>query len=163
MRAARIRVLTAVLAVGSGLPVLHADQVKDVKVVNTPNVNIDAVREPFQMELRFDTPDGFSEFTAEFEVPAGKRLVLEQVSGVSTPPFGQTIRYFSLRTTVAGEFAFHTIPVTFNGFVDWVGCQQVRLYADPGTLVKLSAPRAGGSAGAFQTVATISGYFVTVP
>lgn len=153
-------------------PGLSADAVKDVNVVNTPTVqaqqagdwavSIDASREPFQHELRFTTPDGFSEFTDQFTVPAGKRLVLEQVSAVAAPPVGQIVRYFSLRTTANGVFAFHTVPAAFNGFVDFTGCQQVRLYADAGTDVKLSSPRSAGT-GSFLTVATVSGYLIPMP
>jgi hypothetical protein len=157
-----------ILASGHGL----AETAKDVNVVNTPtvqsqqsgdwSVNIDKTREPFQRSVVFTTPAGFSQFFGEFTVPEGKRLVIEQVSAISLPPSGQIVRNYVLITTVDGALAFHTIPSTFNGFADFVGCQQVRVYADGGTLVKLGAAR-DTSTGSYETVGAVSGYLIPMP
>ena len=164
--------LAAAIAAAAPAAGVRAENAKDVNVVNTPteksqqagewNVSIDGTRQPFQHQLRFTTPDGSAEFTDSFTVPEGKVLVIEQVTATATPPIGQVVRLFSLRTTAGGVFAFHTVPAAVNGSGDFLGCQQVRLYADPGSLVQLSAPRSANT-GSFLTVASVSGYLIPAP
>jgi hypothetical protein len=145
---------------------------KDVNVVNIPtvdarqsgawNVGIDLARTPFQESLNFLIPDGEAFGLDEFTVPAGYRLVIEQVT-VFTGLFpGQTINAYKVTTTVEGVHAEHYMPATFMSGGTFIGCQQVRLYADPGTTVRFVAHRTG-SAGAVVSGGSISGYLIPTP
>jgi hypothetical protein len=100
-----------------------------------------------------------------FLVPAGKRLVIEDVSGYAQVPTQQR-GFFIVFTKIAGDVVFtsHIIPATYSftylGAVDYlIANEQVRIYADPNTLVVAQTSfNLGGAA-----FITISGYFVNVP
>lgn len=102
-------------------------------------------------------------------VPAGKRLVIEFVSGEFTVGTGQVVGFFFVETTVNGQTATFTVPIqhtmTFsNGNEGFAASQQMRLYADPGTTVAFRLTRnmavASSGGGGFLGV---SGYYVDVP
>jgi hypothetical protein len=150
----------------------HAAESKEVIVVNTPTVDarqlgrwdvgIDRVRIPFQKLLNFLIPDGEDVGTTEFVVPAGHRLVIEQVTAALGLFPGQVSSGFKVTTVVGGDFAEHYIPVTSAYGGSFVGCQQVRLYADPETTVRFVAFRTG-HAGAVVLIGSISGYLIPTP
>jgi hypothetical protein len=163
-----------VLVTAAGDRPAYAVESKDVNVVNTPTVNarqsgawdvgIDRVRIPFQKSLAILIPDGSVGASDEFAVPAGHRLIIEQVTALAALlPTGQVVPFFFMETNVGGVFASHFFPATSSGQGGtFVGCQQVRLYADPETKARFSAVRTG-DAGDVSILATISGYLVPTP
>jgi hypothetical protein len=136
--------------------------------VRVRNVN-DAIQ-PFQ------TGAGCSEVIGQtgcnvdvFTVPAGKRAVIEYFSGVARIDAGQValldvtmvtagfpIDQFLALTTPAVIFPSPVGPSTTWG-------QQVRWYADPGTIVNIQANQNGPATTIFVFTFRISGYFVDVP
>ena len=87
-------------------------------------------RQPVQADLGVGT---------DYEVPAGKRLVIEYVSGFVT--VDDFLRAVGIRTTV-GVSLFHALPVVRTeaaALVEtWSFGDPVRLYADGGSKVRLS-------------------------
>ncbi len=162
-----------VLFTAAGDRPARAVESKDVNVVNTPTVNarqsgawdvgIDRVRIPFQKSLNFFIPDGEVLGVDQFVVPAGYRLIIEQVTSVTALPAGQTIYALKVTTTVRDVFAEHYIPPTSTGSGVFIGCQQVRLYADPETQVEFVAFRTGSASDALMTGGSISGYLIPTP
>jgi len=97
-------------------------------------------------------------------VPAGRHLVVETLSvQLDVSPSGTKIEAF-VNYVCAGNNVTLFIPVTYaytdpgSGFDFYVGMQQVRLYADPGTLVAVSAASLGGASGTLFV--TVSGYLL---
>jgi hypothetical protein len=144
---------------------------KDVNVVNIPTVDarqsgawdvgIDRARIPFQEPVSFSMSDGEPLGLYEFVVPAGHRLVIEQVTSFTQVPAGQAVWALKVMTRVGGVLGDHFIPAT-SAYIGFIGCQQVRLYADPETTVTFLAFRTG-SAGPAGTFGSISGYLVPTP
>jgi hypothetical protein len=147
----------------------------DVRVINTPanpvpvvgQVTVqtteplavtDVPRQPFQTSL-FAAP-------FRFEVPAGKRLVIEHVSGHLITDGGA--HWVSVSTTAGGTFTAHLFPLTNAGLagngIDTVFpfAQETRLYADPGSTVFASFSTRAFDPEVFRYLA-ISGYLVDVP
>jgi hypothetical protein len=161
-----------VLVTAAGDRPAYAVESKDVNVVNTPtviarqsgawDVGIDRVRIPFQKSLNFIIPDGETVGVEQFVVPAGYRLIIEQVTSVTDLFPGQAINALKVVTAVGGVPAEHYIPPMSTSGGVFIGCQQVRLYADPETEVRFVAFRTG-SAGAVLTSGSISGYLVPMP
>ena len=85
---------------------------------------------PFQAELAPKAP-----YCGQVDVPAGKRLVIEFVSGNVEETQHRTV---TLVTTAAGETVRHFVKLPeFDPAIENVeGGQMVRLYADPSTTVK---------------------------
>jgi hypothetical protein len=106
--------------------------------------------QPFQTELAPKSP-----FCGEIDVPAGRRLVIEFVSGAFEETQRRTV---TVVTTVGGEAVRHFIKLPeFNPDIETIeGGQAVRLYADPSTRVRACI---GGGLG----VISLSGYLVTLP
>jgi hypothetical protein len=119
----------------------------------------DVPRQPFQTFLASAGP--FS-----FEVPAGKRLVIEHVSGHLITDAGA--HWVQVSTTAGGTFTTHLFPVTSAGLagngVDTVFpfAQETRLYADPGSTVFWSYATQAPDVDISRYLA-ISGYLVDVP
>jgi hypothetical protein len=148
----------------------QAAESKDVNVVNTPTVNarqsgawdvgIDRVRVPFQKSLSFVIPGGEYAGLDDFVVPAGHRLVIEQVTarlGLLT----DQVAWAEVTTSVGGVLTAHFIPVTSTpGGQLFVACQQVRLYADPETEVRFVIFRNTVAGGDKNGNASISGYLI---
>ena len=122
---------------------------------------------PFQISLPLSLPNGTGGQNAAFQVPAGKRLVIEYVSGDALMPTGQKC-LFSIFTSLAGQatgtqHVLETVALGKFGATDqFRTAQVVRLYADPGTNVTLRADRdlATGTATARMSLA---GQLVAVP
>jgi hypothetical protein len=149
-------------------------------VTNTPSVKINTdadhpvfvrdvdnpAREAFQHDITFTLPDNFSEVCSPLiAVPAGKRLVIEYVSGKATfPAADQKLRNFSIRTTVNGNQVYHYLVPTATGiFNEYVAGQQTRLYADANTLPHICVSRSNLNDGIVTVQASISGYLVDMP
>jgi hypothetical protein len=120
-------------------------------------------RQPFQKVVMSDPASPTA--PQSFNVPAGKCLVIECVSGYVNMPTGGKISDLSLQTTVGSQSVPHRLPVTLMlsaGATDrYVTCQLLRAYASPGTMVAYSVGTSG--AGAQSSTLTISGHLVDVP
>jgi hypothetical protein len=149
-------------------------------VTNTPTVKIitdanhpvfvqdvdNPARQAFQQDISFILPDNFSEVCSPLtNVPAGKRLVIEYISGKATLPAAeQKMRSFSIRTTINGNLVYHYVVPTATGiFNEYVAGQQVRLYADANTLPHICVSRGNPNDGVVSVQASISGYLVDMP
>jgi hypothetical protein len=101
-----------------------------------------------------------------YTVPAGKRLVIEYASMRANIPVGEVAELL-IDTVVGDKVVRNGLPptapsVAFLGFSAANMGQQVRLYADPGTIVNVEAFRsASGNEASFDF--TISGHLVDVP
>lgn len=122
---------------------------------------------PFQSSVDISLPAGTGGQNAFVQVPAGKRLVIEYVSGDALMPTGQKC-LLSVLTLLAGQTTatqhrLETVALGKFGATDhFRAAQVVRLYADPGTTVTLRADRdlATGTATARMS---LSGKLVAVP
>ena len=97
-------------------------------------------------------------------VPAGQTLVIETVSlQLDVTPSGSQLEAF-VNYTSGGKSVTLFVPLTFaytqtsNGFDTYTATQAVRLYADPGTSVSLTAFSPTGSTGTLFI--TLSGYLI---
>jgi len=97
-------------------------------------------------------------------VPAGQTLVIETVSlQLDVTPSGSQLEAF-VNYTSGGKSVTVFVPLTFaytqtsNGFDTYTATQAVRLYADPGTTVSLTAFSPTGSTGTLFL--TVSGYLI---
>ena len=120
-------------------------------------------RQPFQQVVMSDP--AFPAAPQSFNVPAGKCLVIECVSGYVNMPTGGKISDLSLQTTVGSQSVPHRLPVKLmlsSGGTDrYATCQLLRAYASPGTMVGYGVGTSG--AGAQSSTLTISGHLVDVP
>lgn len=97
-------------------------------------------------------------------VPAGQTLVIETVSlQLDVTPSGSQLEAF-VNYTSGGKSVSVFVPLSFaytqtsNGFDTYTATQPVRLYADPGTSVTLTAFSPTGSTGTLFL--TLSGYLI---
>jgi len=121
--------------------------------------------EPFQIDLGY-TPFSGASVTESFGVPAGKRLVIEYVSGAAQlSAEAGVLGAFSIRTVASGVSVPHGLTYVDQGpGGPWVHryevAQMTRLYADPQTEVSIGVVTGLGGDGEF--VARVSGYLVPV-
>ena len=99
-----------------------------------------AKRKPFQFKAQADWEDGKLQTEVAFAVPAGKRLVIENISATLESPIGQDITATQVKTVVNNVEAWHSVFVPKTGIFNnalnlYCGGQRVRVYADPGTTV----------------------------
>jgi hypothetical protein len=148
------------------LPALAPAAPQNVRVVNGEDRPIpvyDVVqKEPFQWGVMNIEFVGLSA-TTSFTVPAGKRLVIEQVSGSAFIDTAGEVVEFSVATTTNGTYARHRLaffPIgNAGGYTKgYTASQSVTLYADENTEVVLAADRNLPGAGVMH--ATVSGYLV---
>lgn len=126
-------------------------------------------REPFQFTARVDWQDGKLQTDVAFDVPKGKRLVIENISATLETPMGQEITATQVRTVVNNVIAWHSVFVpktaTFENKLNvYSGGQQVRIYADPETTVNVLVSK-NSSQCTFPcgtTLVCISGYLLPV-
>jgi hypothetical protein len=127
----------------------------------------EAARRAFQREVFI--PLGGRNNTSSFTVPGGKRLVIEYVSASGNVPFGQNL-LFALKTCVNDSCAVHFLVPSRFTFArvttpdgELIRTRQwMRVYADGGTEVMVSARRSGNWGGGSATL-SISGYLVELP
>jgi hypothetical protein len=104
--------------------------------------NDDAGRHPYQIHVNAGMSSGFA--VANFTAPSTGELVIEYFSANSASN-GGTLRYFDINTTVGGNSADFLIPAIsyppFNANLpnSYLASQQVRLYADSGSTVSVTA------------------------
>jgi hypothetical protein len=129
--------------------------------VNNPD------KHPFQASLQVSLPPGTEGQNGFVNVPAGKRLVIEYVSGQAFLPTGQKA-LFSVIVSLQGQNigTWHYLESSAIGAFGSQDCFQcgrmVRLYADPGTTVMLRTDR-DSPAGTGLSRMSLSGHFVSVP
>ena len=161
------------------------EEPKNVNVVNTPSVNVantpnvsvtntPKVRNANDLNIFQESRGTFTNDDLEvfsYLVPLGKRLVIEFASVNATIGRGEKLRAL-IRGGNGVTDADHAIVMSFQvpvaGKDIFVGAQQMRMYAEPGTTVTILVNRRDAadtgivSANAFiQT--SISGYLVDVP
>ncbi len=118
----------------------------------------DACPKPFQATGSIAVPVNYSGVVAQFPVPAGYRLQIEQVSARMRLSLNSDRAYFQLGTTTGGVFAYHELEVA-QGYssIDWKALGPVTLYADKSTDVRVYFTRMGSSYPATTGSWTVSG------
>jgi hypothetical protein len=131
-------------------------------VTPLPVTDVDnAARQPFQKQLNWKNDPTQLGGGTSFIVPAGKRLVIEQISAFTGLAQG-TAMAFSVHTTVNGtpaphRFALNLSPVGGGDYAHyWFVDRLVRIYADGDTAVSVDIQNTLG--GEAATWSTISGY-----
>jgi len=119
-------------------------------------------RQAFQVGVNGTIPDGSFEGGPSFSVPAGKRLVIEFVSGLCFLGAADQEVIFTNVLVSAGGSAAHYFPVTGNATHEFITNAETRLYADPGTSVFFECARTG-NVGTMQVVFRASGYLIDYP
>lgn len=129
--------------------------------VNNPD------RHPFQASVEISLPAGTEGQNGFVTVPAGKRLVIQYVSGQAFLPSGQKA-LFSVIVSLQGQKVgtTHYLESTVVGPFGSQDCFQcgrmVQLYADAGNTVMLRTDR-NSPAGAGLSRMSLSGHLVSVP
>lgn len=120
--------------------------------------------QPFQREVTVTLTEGQGGMNTEISVPAGKLLVIENVSVFGTAPTDQRIQQFALLTHIAPDNVFHPHYFQFTkqdtgfGAYEYTVGEQTRLYADtPGALARVTRTPATGTV-TFRFI--VSGYLV---
>ncbi len=114
--------------------------------------------QPFTQEFDLAVASNALTAVSSFTVPAGRRLVIENVSAEAHVPSGQHARFF------VDESIGHVIPTAFQGSLGGQDAlavnAAVKFYFDPGTVfVQVVRDQSGGTGNAFVT---LDGYFVTI-
>jgi|SRR5262249_54854649 len=148
---------------------VSAQGAQDVRVVNfekeaVPVFDVEnPARQAFQTDLTVLMREGISSDDAGMMVPAGKRLVIEYVSGRAELPAGQFLNTVALSTHVSSSQVVHYVQPTLLGanptdaFFS-IG-QLVKIYADPGIEVHFILRRSSSTGSASARV-SLSGYLV---
>ena len=130
---------------------------------------ISPVRSPFQQNVSVSIPAGSLSGSVSFAVPAGFRLVVEYVSGSVRVSDKELVRV-NIATSVSGTSVSHTIannvyrrdfeaPVGDDFIVSYG--QSLKLYADPGSTVSVTATRSeNGEITPTLFALSLSGYLV---
>jgi hypothetical protein len=130
--------------------------------------------EPFQDRLAISMPQGVTSSVASVcvsgtqgtagcvdRVPAGQRLVIEFVSAQVDVPLDQRVG-LKVSVSARGKEVAHdfVLGLVARAAQDWfVGTHSTRLYADPGTTVRVTVLRTG-SAGTGSAIVNLSGQLV---
>jgi len=111
-----------------------------------------------------ETESGGFGLPTAITVPAGQRLIIETLSlQMDVTPSGSQLEAF-VNYTSAGKSVTLFVPLTFaytqtsNGYATYTATQAVRVYADPGTSISLTAFSPTGSTGTLFL--TVSGYLI---
>jgi hypothetical protein len=138
----------------------HAVTAGLVQVVNTsanpvPNRDQDnPAQQPFQFLAQPDTRGtGQNQVETDFNVPAGKRLVIEYVSaGIAAGTGRVTVETIAGGNLAAWYFLSQASPPSTRGFFP------TTIYADPGTPVRIFVDGTNT-----QADVELSGHFVNIP
>jgi hypothetical protein len=158
----------------------------DVKVVNTATQPVPVsvaqpvqvrntdhpARQAYQTLLSANIPSGEAGGSSSFTVPPGKQLVIEYVSILGVLEEGEKFLMAVINTQVGtGPSVDHVFPLQDRGQVIegvnpthfWVGNEQTRIYADPGTTVSVSGQRNNVNPTTGSVSFRISGHLVNIP
>jgi hypothetical protein len=124
----------------------------------------------FHHQFALDSVDGQGLVTSTYTVPPNKRLVVEYASmSAYLPPDGQTVFVRIITTTGDGYGigdAFHTLHIQkredYGLLKQFEAAHEVRIYSDPGTIVRVSLGRLPSTGMASGSV-TLSGRLEPVP
>jgi hypothetical protein len=126
---------------------------------------VSVLQEPFQWEENnIEFAEDQLGVVASFYVPNDRNLVIEFFSAEAGIDIGN-IATFTVITTVNGTLAHHRLVPIYKGpaggFAKSYGVsQEMRVYADAGTEVRLYAGRTDGGRGALSV--SLSGYLVNI-
>jgi hypothetical protein len=127
----------------------------------SPPVKIVSV-EPFQQEFRLDWPDGQDGVTGSYQVPAGKRLVIEYASLFAFLEVGGQNMFVRIVTMVNGSDGVNTLALQkqpdYGVLPQFGAAHTVHIYADPGSTVRVTVGRTPAT-GSANCVVTLSGHF----
>ncbi len=176
--------LVAAMSVAGVAASSTSSRAPEVTVVNTPAapvpvtvispnplpvVVMSPVRSPFQQNVSVSIPAGSLSNTVSFSVPSGFRLVIEYVSGSVRVSDKELVRV-NVATSVSGTTVNHTIAnnVYRRDFEAPTGddlivtyAQSLKLYADPGSTVVVTATRSeNGEITPTLFALSLSGYLV---
>jgi hypothetical protein len=116
--------------------------------------------EPFQRQTFLTIADGTTGNLVSFDVPEGKRLVIEQVGGTIFLPAGQFTRVSQIRTDFRAPFSLIANKVSDQSDNVYLVNAPMKLYADEN--VEFSISRGPASAGSALCTFSVSGYLVTL-
>lgn len=128
--------------------------------------------QPFQWQQGVSMLGANYFYSFSIPVPAGKRLVVEQISGYFVGNSSGTVPRMSLQTHLNGAPSATWIPLTNVGAdgasgAQYNGISQLRMYADGGTnmtvFVGKSTDAFGNYSSATSGAVTITGYLVNLP
>ena len=166
----KILMLSAIFAAFAIAPMASygqgkVEEAKNVNVVNTVRILSARDLNPFQATQSSSTDLFLTK--ADFIVPAGKRLIIEFASVKASMGKDERLSV-SIFATNGGTETSHQIVMNFQqgaGTKDFfAGAEQLLMYADPGTTVRIEANRlsiiGGGNAQSMTIDASITGYLV---
>ena len=134
-----------------------------VTVQNTPLpvINVQP-NQPFQTYVSVTIAPGSSTTTGStlFNVPAGKRLVIESISVYLSGAAASSITSVFFQTVVSGAIGYHGLTIPADGTIYPCGNLNAKFYADPGTSVFANIYRTGSVTGTEYVYATITGYYL---
>ena len=156
-------------ASGALLTVVHDQTLSGSGTLASPlsAVHSEALIEPVVASGLFDFNEGNGSATGDlFTVPAGKRFVIEHVSGQCRVPTGQHLLDISLTPQTLGGPSVWLIPVHVGTFgpdlEDFLVSQAVRTYSRPGDRINIFAFRSNGTGNGLCSF-TVSGFLVNLP
>ena len=119
----------------------------------------------FQKPMEIDLVEGQVLGSTSFTVPAGKLLVIEQVSGLAFMGGNNQFPVVSFKTTANNNLAEHFLASPFpNGFAQYpvFTFGNASIYADPGSTVELIFKRQGDNQtfGTAELKVTFSGHYI---
>lgn len=150
-------------------------QGRDVRVINGPAEAVPvrvtqlppaAGVQPWQQAMSLDLGDGQTSSQLLFNIPSGKRLVLEHVSAGLVVMPEQTPVVFFWADNPSASTVPHTVHIANVGpwgnsiQSRWTGSHPMKVYLDSGIL---RVSRAGGVNGPLFASVTLSGYLVDLP
>jgi|KBSMisStandDraft_5_1062788.scaffolds.fasta_scaffold55539_3 hypothetical protein len=129
--------------------------------------------QPFQWQQGVSMLGVNSSYSFTIPVPAGKRLVIEQISGYFAGNSNGTIPRMSVGTHLNGALSAMWIPLTnvgadsAGGGAQFNGASSLKMYADGGTNITVWVSKSVDAFGQFSSATsgaiTISGYLVNIP
>jgi hypothetical protein len=157
---------TVKLASGTTVQVGNTET-NPVRVQNTD----ESARQPFRAMVNAFFEDSTIIYQDVVTVPAGKRLVIEYVSGMAAVGIGQKVLFFIGHTRPSEPDLFYYFTATPQGELVNLGagkehftaCQLTRIYAEAGENIYFRAKRSSSDSVHNYAQLTISGYFVDVP
>ena len=113
----------------------------DAEPITVKLLGAGAGRKPFQTRISANVPDGGSTASAQVNIPAGKRMIIENISAIgrSGPGIHMQMQLFSYFDNGDGvgdssDITFHRIALinqgTFNGITTAAANHDVLIFAD---------------------------------